>query len=45
MIYLKEVDAIDVLRKNKKAFCIKNDIDYADIKEAWFDFKVRGKAE
>lgn len=45
MIYLKEVDVIGVLRRNIKAFCIKNDIDYADIEEVWFDFKVRGKAE
>lgn len=27
-----------IAMKNIKGFCIKNDIDYADIEEAWLDF-------
>ena len=26
-----------------KEFCLKNDVDYVGIEEAWLDFKVEGK--
>lgn len=29
--------------KNIKEFCLKNDVDYAGVEEAWLDFKVEGK--
>ena len=29
--------------KNIKEFCLKNDIDYSSIEEAWLDFSVEGK--
>lgn len=29
--------------KNIKAFCLKNDVDYTGVEEAWLDFKVKGK--
>ena len=32
-----------VAMKNIKAFCDENDIPYADIENAWLDYKVGGK--
>lgn len=32
-----------VAMKNIKAFCEENDIPYADIENAWLDYKVGGK--
>lgn len=29
-----------IAMKNIKEFCLKNDIDYAGVEEAWLDFKV-----
>ena len=29
--------------KNIKAFCLKNDIEYAPIEEAWLDYTVEGR--
>ena len=29
--------------KNIKEFCLKNDIDYSSIEEAWLDFSVEGR--
>lgn len=31
--------------KNIKEFCLKNDVDYAGVEEAWLDFKVRSKSK
>ena len=31
--------------KNIKEFCLKNNIDYTGIEEAWLDFKVEGKSK
>ena len=32
-----------VAMKNIKAFCEENDVPYADIENAWIDYKVGGK--
>lgn len=29
--------------KNIKEFCLKNDIDYSSIEEAWLEFSVEGR--
>ena len=34
-----------IAMKNIKEFCLKNDIDYAGVEEAWLDFKVEGKSK
>jgi len=31
--------------KNIKEFCLKHDVDYTDVEEAWLDFKVEGKSK
>lgn len=31
--------------KNIKEFCLKNDVDYAGVEEAWLDFEVRSKSK
>ena len=34
-----------IAMKNIKEFCLKNDIDYAGVEEAWLDFKVEGNSK
>ena len=29
--------------KNIKEFCLKNDVNYTGVEEAWLDFNVKGK--
>lgn len=34
-----------IAMKNIKGFCLKNDVDYSIIEEAWLDFEVRSKSK
>lgn len=34
-----------IAMKNVKEFCLKNDIDYASVEEAWLDFEVKKHTE
>lgn len=34
-----------IAMKNIKEFCLKNDVDYTGVEEAWLDFKVEGKSK
>lgn len=34
-----------IAMKNIKKFCLKNDVDYTGVEEAWLDFKVEGKSK
>ena len=34
-----------IAMKNIKEFCLKNDVDYSIIEEAWLDFEVRSKSK
>jgi len=31
--------------KNIKEFCLKNDVDYSGVEEAWLDFEVRSQSK
>ena len=31
--------------KNIKEFCLKNDVNYTGVEEAWLDFEVRSKSK
>nr|WP_072513896.1 helix-turn-helix transcriptional regulator [Ndongobacter massiliensis] len=34
-----------IAMKNIKEFCLKNDVGYTGVEEAWLDFKVEGKSK